>query len=117
MKYMIRAAILAGAAAFCIASGSAARADVVRVAVVIADNAADYQANAALLPAFADMLKKGGGKEVHVATDAAHMTVTSVSVFPDAAAVGAVTGSDAWKAEAAKLKSKSYTIGVYDILP
>lgn len=118
MTKLFRAAMLAGAAVFYVAGGTAARADVVRVAVVVADSAADYQSNTALLPAFAAMLKKGAGvKEVYTGTDDAHMAITTVSVFPDAAAVAAVTGSADWKAEAAKLKSKNYTIGVYNVAP
>jgi hypothetical protein len=118
MTNTIRTIILAGAAAFCFAGFNSARADVMRVAVVIADSPADYQANAALLPAFVKMLKAAtGAKDVSSGTDAANNAIMTTSVFPNAAAVTALTGSDAWKAEAAKLKAKSYTINVFDLSP
>jgi hypothetical protein len=118
MTNTVRAAVLATASILGLAGTSPARADVMRIAVVIADNAADYQANAALLPGFVKMLKAGAGaKDVNSGTDAAHNAIMSTSVFPNAAAVEAVTGSDAWKAEAAKLKAKSYTINVFDLAP
>ena len=116
MTNTIRATMLA--ATFGLAGLNSARADVMRIAVVIADNAADYKANAALLPAFVKMLKAGAGvKEVSSGTDAANNAIMSTSVFPNAAAVSAVTGSERGKAQAAKLKAKSYTINVFDLAP
>jgi len=96
---------------------TSARADVLRVAIVTADSAADYASNAALLPTFAALLTKGGGKDVIAGTDAAKMTIVSSSVWPSEAAVMAVTGSADWKAEAAKLKSKSYVIEIFQVTP
>jgi predicted Rossmann-fold nucleotide-binding protein len=117
MNNLLRAAILAGAAVFCIAGVNSARADVLRVAIVIADSAADNTANAALLPTFASLLSKGGGKDVMTGVDAGKMAIVSTSVWANEAAVTAVTGSDAWKAEAAKLKAKSYVINIFQITP
>ncbi len=117
MNISLRSAILAGAAVFCLAGANAARADVLRVAIVIADSAADNTANAALLPGFASMLSKGGAKDVMAGVDSGKMAIVTTSVFPSEAAIAAVTGSDAWKAEAAKLKAKSYVINVFQITP
>jgi hypothetical protein len=115
MTNLFRAAILAGAAVFCVAGVNAARADVLRVAIVIADSAADNTANAALLPDFASLLTKGGAKDVLAGTDAGKMAIVTTSVWANEAAIAAVTGSDAWKAEAAKLKAKSYVINVFEL--
>jgi hypothetical protein len=115
MNNLFRAAILAGAAVFCIAGVDSARADVLRVAIVMADSAADNTANAALLPSFTSLLTKGGAKDVMGGTDAGKMAIVTTSVFPSEAAIAAVTGSDAWKAEAAKLKAKSYVINVFQL--
>ena len=117
MYNTVRAAILAGAAAFCVAGATAARADVIRVAIVMADSAADNAANAAMIPAFTAMLTKGGAKDVMGGTDAGKMAIVTTSVWPNEAAIAAVTGSADWKAEAAKLKAKSYVINVFELTP
>ena len=99
------------------AAASIARADVLRIAIVEADNAADYTANVALLPTFADLMKKGGAKDVVVGSDAAHNAITTSSVWASAEELAKVTGSDAWKATAAQLKHKSYTAEVFQVAP
>jgi hypothetical protein len=96
---------------------AAARADMIRDAFVIADNKADYDANKALLPTFADLLKKGGAKSVFVGTDDAMMAITSTSVWGSQAEIDAVTGTADWKGAAGKLKYKTYTWEVFQLLP
>jgi len=118
MRNMLRSALIAGAFTLCTAAGlAAAKADVVRVAIVVADSAADYTSNAATAPTFVAMLKKGGAKDVVAGTDEAKMTIVTISVWPSEAAITAVTGSADWKAEAAKLKAKSYVTEVFQIVP
>jgi len=118
MTNMLRSVLTVGALALSTAAGlTAAKADVVRVAIVMADSAADYAANAAMAPTFVAMLKKGGAKDVVGGTDEAKMAIMTTSVWPDEAAITAVTGSADWKAEAAKLKAKSYVIEVFKIAP
>jgi hypothetical protein len=99
------------------AAASIARADVLRIAIVEADNAADYASNVALLPAFADLLKKGGAKDVVVGSDADHNAISTSSVWASAEDLAKLTGSDAWKATAGKLKRKSYTTEVFQVAP
>src|SRR5271169_6090685 len=119
MSKVVRSALMAGTFAVCVAASlTAARAEVIRVAVVTAGSATDYQSNAALVPAFAALLKKGSGvKAVYAGTDAANMSITTTSVWANEADIAAVTGSAERKAEADKLKSKSYTIGVFQLAP
>jgi len=119
MKNMLRNVLTAGTIGLCtIAAHTAAKADVLRIAVVVADSAADYANNAALLPTFAALLKKGAGvKEVYVGTDAAKMTIATTSVWANESDIAAVTGSAEWKAAAGKLKSKPFTPEVLQITP
>jgi hypothetical protein len=95
---------------------TAARADMIRDAIVIADNKGDYDANKALLPTFADLLKKGGAKAVYVGSDDAKMAITSTSVWGSQAEIDAVTGTADWKAAAGKLKYKTYTPEVFQLM-
>ncbi|MGD0102441.1 MAG: hypothetical protein ABSC06_00210 [Rhodopila sp.] len=119
MKNMLRNVLTAGAIGLCtIAGHTAAQAEVIRVAVVVADNAADYANNAALLPTFAALLRKGTGvKDVYVGSDAAKMTIATTSVWANESDIASVTGSAEWKAAAGKLKSKPYTPEVFQITP
>jgi hypothetical protein len=118
MVNMIKSALVLGfAAAVATATLSAAKADILRVAIVEAENDADFNANAALLPALADILKKGGAKSVTVGTDAEHKAIATSTVWASAADLAKVTGSDQWKAEAGKLKRKSYTTEVFTVGP
>ncbi len=96
---------------------SLARADILRVAIVEAENDADFKSNAALLPTLAELLKKGGAKSVTVGTDAEHKAIGTSTVWASPADLAKVTGSDAWKAEAAKLKRKAYTAEVFEVAP
>src|SRR5271165_6917154 len=73
--------------------------------------------HAALLPTFADLLKKGGAKAVVVGADAEHMAIATTSVWGSAADIAKLTGSDDWKAAAGKLKRKSYTTEVFEVAP
>jgi hypothetical protein len=118
MSYLTKIAMAFGlAAAVGMAAVSIARADVLRVAIVEADNDADFAGNVALLPTFADLLKKGGAKNITVGSDAEHKTIATSSLWGSAADLAKVTGSDDWKAAAGKLKRKSYTTGVYQVAP
>jgi len=117
MGYPVRGLLLAAAVALGSFGGlTAAKADVIRVAVVVADNQADYDNNAALLPTFAALLKKGA-KAVYVGSDAAKMTITTTSVWASEADIAAVTGTDDWKAAAGKLKAKTYVPEVFQLVP
>ena len=98
-------------------SFSAASADVLRVAIVEAENDADYAGNVALLPTFVDLMKKGGAKSVTVGSDAAKKSIGTSSVWGSAADIAKLTGSDDWKAAAGKLKRKSYTAEVFEVAP
>jgi len=118
MSMVIMRAVVCGAVALAGATGvSVARADSLRIAIVTADNDADYKSNAAMLPTFADLLKKGGAKAVYVGTDAEHMAITSSSVWASADDIAKVTGSADWKAAAGKLKNKSYVTEIFEVQP
>ena len=115
MKKMF-SSVLMGAFAVCTVAGfTAAKADVIRVAIAVADSQADYESNAALLPTFAELFKKGKAKAEYVGTDAAKMTIMSTSVWASEADVTAVTGSADWKAAAGKLKAKTYNTEVFEL--
>ena len=118
MSYFAKSALAIGfAAALGAASFSAARADVLRVAIVEAESDADYASNVALLPTFVDLMKKGGAKAVTVGGDAAKKSIGTSSVWGSAADIAKLTGSDDWKAAAGKLKRKSYTAEVFEVAP
>ncbi|RBP09068.1 hypothetical protein DFR50_12337 [Roseiarcus fermentans] len=118
MFNVMKSALLLGfAAVLGTASLSAARADVLRVAVVEAASDEDFKSNVALLPAFADLLKKGGAKSVTVGSDGEHKSIATASVWGSAADLAKLTGSDDWKATAGKLKRKSYTTEVFEVAP
>ncbi len=118
MVNVIKSALALGVAAVVgTAALSVAKADILRVAIVEADNDADFNSNAALLPTLADILKKGGAKSVTVGTDAEHKAIATSTVWASAADLAKVTGSDDWKAEAGKLKRKSYTTEVFTVAP
>lgn len=103
----IRNALLVGVVMF--GTASVAHADVVRLAIVIADNQADYENNAKLVPMFETLLSKGTGvKDVHVGMDPALRVIGSTSVWPNVEDVKSVTDTDEWKATVAKLKAKPY---------
>jgi hypothetical protein len=108
MKIMFRYALLAGA--FMLGTLTVAYADVLRIAVVVAESEADYTNNAKLVPTFEALLKKGTGvKDVHVGMDPSKMTIASSSVWPSADAIKSVTDTAEWKATVGKLKSKPFT--------
>ena len=118
MSYLMKSALIVGcAAAVGTAAITVARADVMRIAIVEADNEDDFRSNAAMLPTFADLLKKGGAKAVTVGADAEHKSIATSSVWGSAAELAKVTGSDEWKAAAGKLKRKSYTTEVFEVAP
>ena len=118
MSIYAKSAMLFGlAAALGAAPMSAVRADVLRVAIVEADNDADFSSNVALLPTFVDLMKKGGAKSVTVGSDAAKKSIGTSSVWGSAADIAKLTGSDDWKAAAGKLKRKSYTAEVFEVAP
>jgi hypothetical protein len=117
MKNMLRGVLAAGAFVLCAAAGlTAAKADVIRVALVVAGNPADYASNAAMAPAFDALLKKAAGvKTAYVGVDMANLTIMSASVWPDEATAKALTDSADWKAAAGKLKYKIYTVEFFQI--
>jgi hypothetical protein len=117
MKSMLRGVLAAAAFVLCAAAGlTAAKADVIRVALVVADKQADYDSNVALAPTFDALLKKAAGvKTAYVGTDAGKLTIMSSSVWPDEAAIKALTDSADWKAAAGKLKYKTYTVEIFQI--
>jgi hypothetical protein len=95
-----------------------AKADMLRHAQVVAANEADYKANIQLIPTFNAMLKKSPGlKAVYVAFDPAKNTFTNTSIWDNAQSVAAVTGSDEWKANVAKLKTSALKVEVLEIQP
>jgi hypothetical protein len=103
---------------YCVAAAPAARADVIRIATVVAENPADYEANAALVPAFVALLKKAPVvKATYSGTDAGKLTITTTSVWPSAADIKSVTDTADWKAAAGKLKYKTYTAEVFEVVP
>ena len=111
--------LIASAVALCMAGSlTAAKADVLRIAIVPADNEADYANNAALAPTFEALLKKGKGvKDVHVGVDAAKFTIASSSVWANADDIKSVTDTAEWKATVGKLKAKPFTPEVFQIAP
>jgi hypothetical protein len=117
LKETLRNVLTAGTFALCTAIGlTAAKADVLRVVVVVAESEADYANNAALLPTIVELMKKGGVKVVYAGTDATKMSTTTSSVWASEADIVAVTGSADWKVVVAKLKSKPITPEVFQLL-
>jgi hypothetical protein len=111
---------LAPAALICctLAGATTAKADIIRIALVVADNQADYANNAALVPTFAALLKKSPAiKATHSGTDAAKLTITTTSVWASEADLKSVTDTAEWKATAGKLKYKTYNAEVFEVVP
>jgi hypothetical protein len=97
---------------------AAARADVIRVATVVAENQADYANNAALVPAFEAMLKKAPAvKATASGTDAAKLTIVTTSVWAQESDIKSATDTAEWKATAGKLKYKTYTAEIFQLVP
>ena len=92
--------------AFCTIAGlTAAKADVVRIAIVTADNQADFDKNNAMSETAKALLMKGNGvKAVYILADPAKLTVASVSVWPSEADIHSVTDSAEWKSSQRYLK-------------
>jgi len=69
MRNTLRNIVIAGAVALSSAAGlTAAKADVIRIAIVAAGSQADYDSNLPFTDTFKDLLKKGKGvKAVYVA--------------------------------------------------
>nr|WP_294531325.1 hypothetical protein [uncultured Rhodopila sp.] len=102
----------------CYAGAPAAHADVIRVATVVAENEADFTANAALVPTFVALLKKAPAvKASFSGTDAGKLTIVTTSVWPEESAIKSVTDTAEWKAAAGKLKYKTYTAEVLQLVP
>jgi hypothetical protein len=109
---------IAGLGCYCVAGAPAAKADVIRIATVVAENQADYANNAALVPAFVALLKKASVvKATYSGIDAGKLTITTTSVWPTAADIKTVTDTADWKAAAGKLKYKTYTAEVFEVVP
>jgi len=119
MTNVFRGALAVGAFVLCAVGGlTATKADVLRIAIVVADSQADYTANAATLATAEALLKKAtGNKAAYAGTDAAKMSITTSSVFGTAAEATAATTSAEWKEMAGKLKAKSYVVEVFDLVP
>lgn len=102
---MLRNVLTAGAFALCTVAGlTPVKAEVLRIVLVVADNATDYATNVALLPTLTALLKKGTGvKDVHVGTDAAKMSFATSSVWANETDITSVTGTAEWKAATDKL--------------
>ncbi len=119
MRNVFRCALpLAALACYSVAGGPAANADVIRIATVVAENQADYTNNAGLVPTFVALLKKSSAvKATFSGTDAGKLTITTTSVWPDEAAIKTLTDTADWKAAAGKLKYKTYTAEVFQVVP
>jgi len=101
-----------------VAGMTAAKADVIRIAIVAAENQADYANNVALIPTFEALLKKGTDlKAAYFGTDAEKLTFVTTSVWPNEADIKSVTDTADWKAAAAKLKHKTYTVEIFQVVP
>ncbi len=99
-------------------SVAAARADVIRVATVVAENQADFANNAALVPTFAGLLKKAPAvKATWSGTDAAKLTIITTSVWAQESDIKSLTDTADWKAAAGKLKYKTYTAEIFQVVP
>jgi hypothetical protein len=106
------------AAALACYSAAAARADVIRVATVVAENQADFASNAALVPTFVELLKKSPAiKATYSGTDAAKLTIVTTSVWAQESDIKSVTDSAEWKATAGKLKYKTYNAEILQVVP
>ncbi len=105
MRNILGNVLTAGAFALCTVAGlTPVKAEVLRIVLVVADNATNYATNVALLPTLTALLKKGTGvKDVHVGTDAAKMSIATSSVWANETDISSVTGSADWKAAADKL--------------
>jgi hypothetical protein len=119
MRNVFRYAIpLAVLACYSAAGAPAARADVIRVATVVAENQADFASNAALVPTFVELLKKAPAiKATYSGTDAAKLTIVTTSVWAQESDIKSVTDTAEWKATAAKLKYKTYTAEILQAVP
>jgi len=119
MRNVLATVATAAAIGCCCALGApAARADVIRIATVVAENQTDYANNAALVPTFVALLKKGSAvKASYSGTDAGKLTITTTSVWPTEADIKSVTDTADWKAAAGKLKYKTYTAEVFEVVP
>jgi hypothetical protein len=117
MANALRSILAAGALVVCTVAGlTAAKADAIRIALVTAENQADFDNNAALLPTYESLLKAGKGvKSVTVFSNPAKLTIGTASLWESADDVAAVTGSADWKATVAKQKAKTYNIDIYQV--
>ena len=85
---------------------------------MVAENQADYANNAALVPGFVAMLKKATAvKATWSGTDAAKMTIVTTSVWPQESDIKSLTDTADWKAAAGKLKYKTYTAEIFQVVP
>ena len=117
MRNVFRCALPLAALA-CFAGAPAANADVVRVATVVAENQADVDNNAALVPTFVALLKKAPVvKASYSGTDAGKLTIVTTSVWGAESDIKSVTDTAEWKAAAGKLKYKTYTAEVLQVVP
>jgi hypothetical protein len=98
-------------------SAAAARADVIRVATVVAENPTDFANNVALVPTFAGLLKKAPAiKATFSGTDEAKLTIVTTSVWAQESDIKSVTDTPEWKAAAGKLKYKTYTAEIFQVV-
>jgi hypothetical protein len=104
-RSIIRGILLTGVvAAVLLQSGTPARADVIRTALNTVE-AADFDAQAALMPKFVAMLKSGAGnKAAYAVADKAELTVGTVSIWGAESEAAKVTDSAEWKDHMKQLK-------------
>ena len=108
MKSALRG-LLIGSFAVC-AAATAAQADVLRLAIVIAPDQAGYESNVTMTATFLDLYKKVGATSCTVGHDPTHLAIASSCVFANEAAITAATGSPEWAAANAKLKVQTRII-------
>ena len=64
------------------------------------------------------LLKKGTGvKATWSGIDAAKLTIVTTSVWPEESDIKSATDTAEWKATAAKLKYKTYTPEIFQVVP
>ena len=111
MQKTLAALLIAGSLAVPGALATA-KADVLRLAIVIAPDQAAYENNVGLTSTYEELYKKGGGTSCTVGSDPTHLAIASSCLFPNEAAIAAMTALPEWKAAYAKLKPQMVIIEV-----
>jgi len=108
VKNTLRGLLIGTTLAVC--AVTAAQAEVLRLAIVIAPDQAGCESNVTMTSTFEDLYKKAGATSCTVGHDATHLAIASSCVFANEAAIAAVTGSPEWAAANAKLKIQTRII-------